>query len=47
MRQPKNITLTAAARHLGVRPSRISDGERGIRRLDDLTHTYRDWLQTA
>ncbi|MFI9630721.1 helix-turn-helix domain-containing protein [Streptomyces sp. NPDC052042] len=47
LRQSKNITLTAAARHLGVRPSRISDVERGIRRLDDLAHIYRDWLQTA
>ncbi|MET9648661.1 IS110 family transposase, partial [Streptomyces syringium] len=47
LRQSKNITLSAAARHLGVWPSRISDVERGIRRLDDLTHAYRDWLQTA
>ncbi|MFE2500109.1 helix-turn-helix domain-containing protein [Streptomyces scopuliridis] len=47
MRQSKNITLTTAARHLGVRPSGISDIERGTRRLCDLAHTYRDWLQTA
>ncbi|MFE9890335.1 helix-turn-helix domain-containing protein [Streptomyces scopuliridis] len=47
LRPSKNITLTTAARHLGVRPSRISDIERGTRRLDDIAHTYRDWLQTA
>ncbi|MFE1935910.1 IS110 family transposase [Streptomyces sp. NPDC059474] len=47
LRQSKNITLTAAARHLGVWPNRISDVERGTRRLDDLAHAYRDWLQTA
>ncbi|MGW4441073.1 transposase [Streptomyces sp. NPDC004596] len=46
-RQSKNITLTAAARHLGVWPTRISDIERGTRRLDDLAHAYRNWLQTA
>ncbi|MFG2884789.1 IS110 family transposase [Streptomyces sp. NPDC048297] len=47
LRQSKNITLTAAARHLGVWPTRISDIERGTRRLDDLAHAYRTWLQTA
>ncbi|MFE3854434.1 IS110 family transposase [Streptomyces griseorubiginosus] len=47
LRQSKNITLTTAARHLGVWPTRISDVERGTRRLDDLAHAYRDWLQTA
>ncbi|WP_432194631.1 IS110 family transposase [Streptomyces sp. bgisy027] len=47
LRLSKNITLTAAARHLGVWPTRISDVERGTRRLDDLAHAYRNWLQTA
>jgi transposase len=47
LRQTKNITLTAAAHHLGVWPSVISTIERGIRRDDALTHAYRDWLHTA
>lgn len=47
LRQSKNITLTAAADHLGVWPAVISTLERGTRRDDTLTHAYRDWLQTA
>ncbi|MEU1409201.1 hypothetical protein ABZ471_44390 [Streptomyces sp. NPDC005728] len=47
LRQSKNITLTAAARHMRVWPAGISTLERGTRRDDDLAHAYRDWLQTA
>ncbi|WP_343243020.1 helix-turn-helix domain-containing protein [Streptomyces sp. SID12501] len=47
LRQSKNLTLTAAAQHLGVWPATISTLERGIRRDDDLTRAYRDWLQAA
>ncbi|MFD0511805.1 IS110 family transposase [Streptomyces aureus] len=47
LRQSKNLTLTAAAQHFGVWPATISTLERGIRRDDDLTHAYRDWLQAA
>lgn len=47
LRQSKNLTLTAAAQHLGVWPATISTLERGIRRDDDLAHAYRNWLQAA
>lgn len=47
LRQSKNLTLTAAAQHLGVWPATISTLERGIRRDDDLAHAYRDRLQAA
>lgn len=47
LRQAKNITLTAAARHFGLWPATISTLERGIRRDDTLTHAYREWLQSA
>ncbi|WP_240528691.1 hypothetical protein [Streptomyces humi] len=47
LRQSRNITITAAVRYLGVWPTRTSDIEHGTRRLDDLTHAYRNWLQTA
>ena len=47
LRQTKNITLTAAANHLGVWPTTISELERGIRRNDDLANTYREWLTAA
>lgn len=47
LRQSKNITLTAAARHFGVWPTATSTLERGIRRDDDLAHTYRNWLTAA
>ncbi|MFI9102985.1 IS110 family transposase [Streptomyces fildesensis] len=47
LRQSKNITLTAAARHFGAWPATVSTLERGMRRDDDLAHAYRDWLQAA
>jgi len=47
LRQSKNLTLTAAANHLGVWPTVISNLERGTRRDDQLAQTYRQWLQTA
>ncbi|MEE1768097.1 IS110 family transposase [Streptomyces sp. JV185] len=47
LRQSKNITLTAVARHFGFWPTTISTLERGIRRDDNLTHAYRDWLHAA
>lgn len=47
LRQSKNITLTAAARHFGLWPATISALERGIRRDDDLANAYRNWLQAA
>jgi transposase len=42
LRRSKNITLTTAANHLGVWPATISEIERGIRRDDTLTQTYRN-----
>ncbi|WP_242442014.1 IS110 family transposase [Streptomyces sp. CB02460] len=47
LRQSKNLTLTTAAQHFGVWPATISTLERGVRRDDDLTLAYRDWLQAA
>ncbi|MEU6621938.1 helix-turn-helix domain-containing protein [Streptomyces litmocidini] len=47
LRQSKNITLTAAARHFGLWPTAISNLERGLRRDDGLASTYRDWLNAA
>ncbi|MGW5434872.1 IS110 family transposase [Streptomyces sp. NPDC004059] len=47
LRQSKNLTITAAARYLGVWPATISTLERGVRRDDDLAHAYRNWLQAA
>lgn len=47
MRQTKNITLTAAAKHFGLWPAVISNIERGIRRDDAFADTYRQWLLTA
>ncbi|MFF0054865.1 IS110 family transposase [Streptomyces microflavus] len=47
LRQSKNLTLTAAAQRFGVWPATISTLERGVRRDDDLTLAYRDWLQAA
>ncbi|MFJ9373917.1 transposase [Streptomyces sp. NPDC101455] len=47
LRQSKNLTLTAAARHFSLWPTAISALERGIRRDDDLAHAYRNWLQAA
>lgn len=46
-RQAKGITLTAAANHFGVWPATISTLERGLRRDDQLTTTYRTWLAAA
>ncbi|MFF5020289.1 transposase [Streptomyces sp. NPDC001165] len=47
LRQSKNITLTAAARHFGLWPTAISNLERGLRRDDELASAYRDWLNAA
>ncbi|MFG3048633.1 transposase [Streptomyces sp. NPDC048241] len=47
LRQSRNITLTAAARHFGLWPTAISNLERGLRRDDDLAGAYRDWLNAA
>ncbi|MDE0547414.1 transposase [Microbacterium sp. C7(2022)] len=46
-RRAKNLTLTAAAQHLGVWPSRIGELELGRRPNDDLAHRYREWLIAA
>lgn len=46
-RQAKNITLTAAANHLGQWPTTISRLERGQARNDDLATRYRTWLTAA
>lgn len=46
-RQAKGITLTAVANHFGVWPATISTLERGLRRDDQLTTTYRTWLAAA
>jgi transposase len=46
-RQAKNLTLTAAATHLAVWPSALSELELGTRRDDDLANTYRHWLSAA
>ena len=47
VRQAKNITLTAAAQHLGLWPTTISRLELGKSRDDDLADRYRQWLQAA
>lgn len=46
-RQAKNITLTTVADHFDVWPMTISMIERGKRRDDAFTNTYREWLATA
>lgn len=46
-RQTKNLTLTTAARHLGICPTEISRLERDLKRDDTLAHTYRQWLTTT
>jgi transposase len=46
-RQAKNITLTAAARALGLNPMTISRTERGQNITPDLVNRYRTWLNTA
>ncbi|MGW4069233.1 IS110 family transposase [Nocardia grenadensis] len=46
-RQGRNITLTAAARLLGVWPGTLSRLERGQSRDDELAERYRTWLSAA
>lgn len=46
-RRAKNLTLTAAANHLGVWPARIGELELGRRPNDDLARRYREWLNAA
>jgi transposase len=46
-RRAKNLTLTAAAEHLGVWPARIGELELGRRPNDELAHRYRQWLNAA
>ncbi len=46
-RQSRNITLTAAARHLGVWPGTLSRLERGQSYDDQLADIYRAWLASA
>jgi transposase len=46
-RQAKKITLTAAARALGLAPMTISRTERGKFITPEVVSRYRDWLQTA
>lgn len=47
MRRAKNLTLTAAAEHLGVWPARVGELELGQRPNDDLANRYREWLTAA
>lgn len=46
-RQAKNLTLTAAAKHLGVWPARIGELELGQRPNNELATRYRAWLTAA
>lgn len=46
-RRAKNLTLTAAATHLGVWPARIGELELGRRPNDELATRYRAWLNAA
>ena len=46
-RRAKNLTLTAAATHLGVWPARIGELELGRRPNDELATRYRAWLEAA
>lgn len=46
-RRAKNLTLTAAAEHLGVWPARIGELELGRRPNDELAARYRAWLTAA
>ncbi len=46
-RQAKNLTLTTAAEHLGVRPTRLSELELGRRINTELATRYRAWLHAA
>ncbi|MBK6443607.1 MAG: XRE family transcriptional regulator [Actinomycetales bacterium] len=43
----KNLTLTAAATHLGVWPARIGELELGRRPNEELAARYRAWLTPA
>jgi transcriptional regulator with XRE-family HTH domain len=44
-RRAKNLTITAAATHLGVWPARIGELELGRRPNDELADRYRKWLK--
>ncbi len=46
-RRAKNLTLTAAAKHLGVWPARIGELELGRRPNNELADRYRQWLNAA
>lgn len=46
-RRAKNLTLTAAAQHLGVWPARIGELELGRRPNNELATRYRAWLDAA
>ena len=46
-RRAKNLTLTAAATHLGVWPARIGELELGRRPNNELATRYRAWLNAA
>lgn len=46
-RRAKNLTLTAAAQHLGVWPARIGELELGRRPNPELAVRYREWLNAA
>ncbi|MDC5699376.1 IS110 family transposase [Intrasporangium calvum] len=46
-RRAKNLTLTAAAEHLGVWPARIGELELGRRPNEELATRYRAWLNAA
>lgn len=46
-RRAKNLTLTAAAQHLGVWPARIGELELGRRPNPELAVRYRKWLNAA
>lgn len=46
-RRAKNLTLTAAAHHLGVWPARVGELELGRRPNNDLATRYRAWLNAA
>jgi transposase len=46
-REAKGITLTTVAQHFGVWPATISTLERGLRRDDEPTTSYRAWLAAA
>ena len=46
-RRAKNLTLTAAAAHLGVWPARVGELELGRRPNHELATRYRAWLDAA